>query len=111
MASEGSRADRMQHLVKGWADYRRRQRIAGWVFIGFIPLAALVALSTEALAWPDALITFFVAALAVLVLGAWTWFVLFHCPNCGGRFHISAAWSLTSGRQCPHCGLVRYQYD
>ena len=104
-------SDRAGRLVEGWADYRRRQRIARLMSIAFIPLAALIALAVEAVTRTDRFISLFVVPLGVLVFGAWSWFVLFRCPNCGRHFHITESWRLTGGRRCPHCGLERYQAD
>lgn len=103
--------DRVRRLVQGWADYRRRQRTAALMSIGFIPMTALIVLGVETLTRSDGLITPFVAPLAVVVLGTWCWFVLFRCPNCSRHFHVTISWHLTSGRRCPHCGLERYQAD
>lgn len=103
--------DKTQHLTNGWADYRRRQWVAGLMTIGFIPLAALIGLDIESLTRSDRLIAPFVAPLAIIMFGAWSWFVLFRCPNCRRHFHVTDAWRLTNGRQCPHCGLERYQIN
>jgi DNA-directed RNA polymerase subunit RPC12/RpoP len=109
MSAVNQPADRARRLAEGWADYRRRQWTAGLTFIGFIPLAVLIGLSIETLTWSDKLVVVFVVPLATLMFGTWSRFVLFRCPNCGRHFHITESWRLTSGRQCPHCGLARYQ--
>jgi hypothetical protein len=111
MSAENQSTDRARRLAEGWADYRRRQWFAALISIGFIPLTGLIVLSIEALTRADRFITPFVAALALLVLGAWCRFILFRCPHCGRNFHLTPLWHLTRGRRCPHCGLERYQVD
>jgi DNA-directed RNA polymerase subunit RPC12/RpoP len=111
MGAVKSQADRTRRLTKGWMDYRRRQWIAGLISIAFIPLAAAMAVAIEAVTRSDRFVVLFAMPLGVLVLGAWSWFVFFRCPNCGQHFHITESWRLTVGRRCPHCGLERYRVD
>lgn len=81
------------------------------MFFGFLPVVFLMALTIEALTQSDTLITWFVAPLAMLTLGAGWRFIIFRCPNCGCHFHVTVAGRLTNGRRCSHCGLERYQKD
>jgi hypothetical protein len=111
MSAGNQSTDRARRLAEGWADYRRRQWIAGLMSIAFIPLAVSIALVIEAETRSDRFIALFVMPLGALVFAAWSWFVFFRCPNCGRRFHITGSWRLTGGRRCPHCGLERYQAD
>lgn len=101
--------DRIQHLTKDWMEYRRKQRIAGLMAIGFIPLAVLIAVVIENLSGSDGQIAIFEAPLAVSTFASWSLLVLFRCTSCRQHYHLTDTWRLTGGRRCPHCGIERYQ--
>lgn len=104
-------AERVQRLALGWADYRRRQWAAGLLFVGFLPLMTLIGVVIEDVTQSDGFIVVPAAGLMFATLCAGWRFILFRCPNCQHRFHLTSIGRLTNGRKCPHCGLERYQPD
>jgi hypothetical protein len=88
-----------------WADYRRRQWLAVLVPVALAPVAALAgsAATNQTLSLLPAIGWFVCSFWAI------SRFIWFCCPRCGHRFHINQHLSLTLGKECPHCGLVRYE--
>jgi predicted RNA-binding Zn-ribbon protein involved in translation (DUF1610 family) len=83
----------------------------GLLFIGFLPLVFLITLGIERVTDSNGLGVVPAAALMCATIWAGAHFIFFRCPNCGRRFHLTAALRLTNGHGCPHCGLERYQAD
>ena len=102
---------RIQRLARGWADYRRRQWVAGLLFVGSLLLVFLVALGVERVTHSDSLVVVPAIAATCATIWAGAHFIFFRCPNCDQRFHLTTTLRLTNGRSCPHCGLERYQAD
>ena len=104
--------DIQRPYADAWREYRRRTRLAWLLFIGFIPLLALVALVTRAdhgggdfIFSITALIWFIVWTITSLRLGR------FQCPRCKrDYFH---KWPVQNGfaRRCLHCGLRKWAVD
>jgi predicted RNA-binding Zn-ribbon protein involved in translation (DUF1610 family) len=111
MSAASESIDRLKRLALGWAEYRRRQWIAGLMWLGFLPLTALIVFSVGSLTRSEVAVSVLVSMLAILALGAGWRFVLFRCPNCNHYFHLASPARMTNGRICPHCGLERYQID
>jgi DNA-directed RNA polymerase subunit RPC12/RpoP len=94
----------MQDYGANWSDYRRRQWLAILVPVFLAPVALAIGSTTS----DEALSVVSAVAWGGGSFAAWSWFMLFRCPYCGKRFHITKVLSLSLGKKCPHCGLARY---
>jgi hypothetical protein len=95
----------LSYKAASWADYRRRQWLAVLAPLALATVAALAgsASTSQTLSLIPAIVWFVCSCWAILR------FIWFPCPRCNRRFHINQHLSLTLGKACPHCGLVRYE--
>jgi len=92
-----------------WQDFRRRNRLAILLFLGYLPVVGTLGYLLSAFVTSEIpLIT-----IAVFWTLVWLWACLrvctFHCPRCGKLYCINKYFVATLGRRCPHCGLRRYE--
>jgi hypothetical protein len=92
----------------GWSDYVRRRNTLWIVFLGYLPLGALVMLSLKYLRLPYSIGMTLVIAwfLAFPIVGIR--YQLWKCPRCGKGFAYTWWYNKSYfARKCVHCGLTK----
>ena len=100
----------MADYAEDWKEYRRLRNQLFYVFVGYVPIVAIIAMISEKLF--NTLVPGFVAAFIWMGLFLFTSIRvnLWRCPRCGEWFSATWWYNLSFlARRCVHCGLRKYQ--
>ncbi|MBB6242354.1 hypothetical protein [Rhodanobacter sp. MP1X3] len=98
-----------EQYAKQWLRYRRWNRLAIGLFLGFIPFVIFIVSASDYFSTAGKLVPMVAAGWLVAMGYSISRIFFFRCPQCGHIFALASWLYLTNGQKCAHCGLKRYE--